>query len=70
MDISAKVQIWREKAKAGTLSHEEMKEAIQALRAGRASASVTSSAARTSRAKKAPVNSDDLLAQLEGSLKL
>lgn len=69
MDISAQVQLWRQKAAAGTLTQEEMKEAINTLRQGRIAASATSAASgerKATRAAKANINSDDLLGQLEG----
>ena len=62
-ETQARIQIWRQKALAGTLSQEELREAIQILREDRVGASQVS---RTSRAKKAPINADDLLGELEG----
>ena len=65
-ELNAKVAEWRQKSVEGTLSLEDMKEAIQALRGGRVSAAIASS---TSRAKKAPIvvqSADDLLGELEG----
>ncbi len=69
MDLTAQVQIWRQKAAAGQLSQDEMKEAIQALRQGRIAASAASAASgakKAAKVAKASVNSDDLLNQLEG----
>ena len=65
LDLSAKVQLWRQKAKEGALSHEEMREAISALRAGRMAASAGNDKKRET-AKKPQISSDDLLKQLEG----
>ena len=65
-ELNSKIAVWREKQAAGTLTLEEMKEAIQALRGGRVSAAIASS---VSKAKKAPVvipASDDLLDELRG----
>lgn len=39
MELAQQVDLWRQKAREGTLSLEEMREAITALRAGRQSAS-------------------------------
>ena len=50
-ELNSKIATWRQKAADGTLSLEEMKEAIQALRGGRVSAAVAS---EKSKAKKAP----------------
>jgi hypothetical protein len=61
MTLAAKVSEWRNKARDGTMTLDDMREAITALRAGRISASVKSS---TSRAKKAPVDTGSMLAEL------
>jgi hypothetical protein len=63
-ELQTKIQLWRQKSLDGTLTREEMKEAIEALREGRMQAAVTSAASK-SRAKKAPVNSEDLLGELD-----
>ena len=61
-DMNAKIQLWRQKAREGTLTQDEMKEAITALRKDR----LTIGAAKgKSSAKKAPINSNDLLAELD-----
>lgn len=67
-DLSTKVQLWRQKAREGTLTQDEMREAITFLRQSRGTAAATSAASkeRKSTAKaKANVNSDDLLSQLD-----
>lgn len=61
-EAQAKVQLWRQKAKDNTLTLEEMKEAVIYLRQDRMAAAQTSSA---SKAKKAPINSDSLLGELD-----
>ena len=63
MDIQTKVEIWRQKAAAGDLSIEEMREAIAYLRTMRESATIAAKAKGTS---KKVVNSEDLLNELEG----
>jgi len=65
LDLSAKIQLWRQKAREGTLSQAEMREAIEYLRQGRVQAAATSAKSRSSKAKPA-VNSDDLLKELDG----
>ena len=63
-ELQAKIAIWRQKAVDGTLTVEEMKEAILALRAGRVSAAHASEASRRKAAKVAIPSADDLLAEL------
>lgn len=45
-EITAKLNLWRDKAKDGVLTQEEMKEAIVLMRQGRYSACFASKAAR------------------------
>lgn len=63
-ELQAKIAIWRQKAIDGTISVEEMKEAILALRAGRVSAAHASDNARRKTAKVEIPTADDLLAEL------
>ncbi len=67
-ELQAKIQTWRQKAREGTLSADEMREAIAALRQDRVMASATSAVAKerksTARAKK-DINSDAMLGELE-----
>lgn len=63
-EVQAKVHLWRQKARDGTLTQDEMREAIVALRGDRTAAHATSAKAKAGRKK--PVNSDDLLAELDG----
>lgn len=64
-DLSAKIDLWRQKAAAGTLSLDECREALSILRAGRVAASQTSTTSRTKKASaaksKQPIDSDALL---------
>ncbi len=60
----AQVAIWREKARAGTLTQDEMREAIIFLRGERAMA--TPSATRVKSPGKAAVDQISLLAELDG----
>jgi len=62
-ELQSRVQVWRQKANAGTLSIDEMREAIAALRGGRLAAANT---AKTPRAKGPAKSADDLLTELEG----
>ena len=68
-EIQAKIQLWRQKARDGTLTQDEMREAIAALRQDRVGASAVSAKSRATKAgakAKANVNSDDLLNELDG----
>jgi hypothetical protein len=61
-DMNAKVQLWRDKARNGTLTQDEMKEAITALRTERQSIGAAKGVRGT--AKKI-INSEDLLSELD-----
>jgi len=64
----SKIALWRQKAQEGTLSEEEMLEAVRIIRAGRMSAAVATEKA-TSRKKAAAVaapSGDDLLGEMMG----
>jgi hypothetical protein len=68
-DFNDKVAEWRAKARDGTLTKEEMREAIAALRAARgktpaATGGTKTKAAAAAKAKKP--DGDDLLSELEG----
>jgi hypothetical protein len=63
-EINAKVAIWRQRAIDGTLTLEEMKEAILVLRGGRVSAAATSESSRRKKAKVEVPSADDLLNEL------
>jgi len=69
-DVSAQIQVWRQKSRDGTLTQDELRQAIIAIRESRGAAGETSaksrSAAATTRAKKVPVSGDDLLSELGG----
>ncbi len=65
-ELTQKMIEWRAKAAAGTITLDEMKEAIIALRDMRKSAAAQPVTA-TKRSTKAPVrSSDDMLSELEG----
>ena len=65
-EMSSKVQAWRVKAAEGTLSLDEMKEAIKALRADRmgAGAQAQKTAATRKKAVAEIPSVDDMLADL------
>lgn len=67
-EIQAKISMWRRKAVDGSLSPEEMREAIDLLRAGRTSAAMAAaSAKKRTKAAKVVVSADDLLDELGGN---
>ena len=63
--ISSQIQLWRQKVYDGTITQDEMREAIAAIRKDRV---LSSEKSTTSRAKKAdakkPIDSDELLSEL------
>lgn len=63
--IQSKLQEWRQKSRDGTITPEEMREAIAAIRKERVGASIVSSGARakrvTAKEKLAAIDSDKLL---------
>jgi len=63
-ELQSKITMWRAKAADGTITLEEMKEAVAALREGRRTAAVSPERARTAKAKAAIPNADDMLAEL------
>jgi predicted HTH domain antitoxin len=61
LPLAAQVDLWRQKVLAGTITNEELRAAIEALRAGRMSVN------NASRMKKGPAKSgEDMLAELDG----
>ena len=65
LELQAKIASWRQRASEGTLTLDEMKEAILHLRAGRVSAANAASSAKRKKTSVAPP-ADDMLADLEG----
>ena len=66
--INEKIQEWRRKCADGTITLEEMREAIAAIRKERVNAQETSTKSKAkkadAKAKAQPINSDDLLGEL------
>lgn len=66
--INEKIQIWRQKCADNTITIDEMREAIQAIRKERVAAQETSTKSKAkkadAKAKAQPINSDDLLGEL------
>lgn len=63
-DFHLKLATYRRKAADGTISLDEMREAVKLMRQGRLAAAQNAKSA--SRKSSAPVNSDDLLSELDG----
>ena len=63
-ELQSKIALWRSKAVAGTLTPDEMKEAILALRQDRIGASIASAASKRTKAKAEIPDADDLLAEM------
>lgn len=67
LDLQMKVEEWRRKAREGTLTLEETREAVKVLRAGRSLIATATGGSTTNRkAKAAKPDGDDLLSELEG----
>ena len=68
-ELQAKIAIWRQRCREGTMTQEEYKEVLRELRADRVKAGEVSAASKarksTATAKK-NINSDDLLGELDG----
>jgi hypothetical protein len=68
-ELQMKIQEWRARARDGTLTQDDMREAIAALRKDRGSVTQATAGSRTSAARKAAAkkpDGDNLLSQLEG----
>lgn len=64
-ELSNRIQVWRQKANANTLTIDDMREAVAALRESRMSAAEASAAKPRSRSTKAaPRAADDMLKDL------
>lgn len=62
--INSKLQLWRQKVADGSITLEEIKEAMAAIRKEREGASVRSDSAREKKAKAPAIDSDKLLGEL------
>lgn len=63
-ELQQKISLWRQRAAEGTLTREEMLEAVRALREGRANAQAASDSSVRKRAVAAIPHADDLLKEL------
>ncbi len=66
--INSNIQLWRQKSADGTITREEMRQAIEAIRKERVNASAVSTKSRATKTatkeRAKPVDSDDLLSEL------
>ena len=66
--IQTHIQLWRRKVQDGSITTDEMRQAIAAIRQDRVGASKVSAASGAKKAavkaKAVPINSDDLLGEL------
>lgn len=64
---SIQIQLWRQKINNGTITKDELKEALFLLSRSRTAGATASAASKTRKAaSKAPINSDSLLDELGG----
>lgn len=64
-ELIAKIAAWRQKSLEGTLTQDEMREAIIALREGRVSACFASASSRAKAVKKPILSAEELLEKLD-----
>lgn len=64
-ETQSKIANWRLKAQLGTITLEEMREAIKLMREDRVSSTAASPKAKSARAKAPKKSVDDLLGELE-----
>ena len=68
-ETSARIQLLRQKSRDGTITQEELREALAMLREDRAMSADTSAKSKARKsvaAEKKNINSDDLLGELDG----
>ena len=62
--ITSQIQLWRQQARDGTITKDDMKLAIEAIRKERVASSEKSTVSRAKKAPKQEIDSDDLLSEL------
>lgn len=65
-ELQSKITHWRAKAVAGTMTADDMREAIAALRADRVGAAVASKTSKAAKVKAPAPDASSLLDELEG----
>lgn len=66
LELQAKISSWRQRSAEGTLTLDEMKEAILYLRAGRVQAANASAASKRKKSIAAIPSAADMLSELDG----
>ena len=66
IELQAKIADWRRKEAEGTLSLEELREAVRTMREGRMAALASASSTTRKKAAAAIPSADDMLKGLEG----
>jgi hypothetical protein len=61
--ITSQIQLWRQKVADNTITEDELREAIAAIRKERVGASTVSAKSRAKAAPKPVINADDVLAK-------
>lgn len=68
-ELQAKIAVWRERSANGTMTIEEYRDAIAAIRGDRKSAHAASDQSRRTKAKAVVPDAKTLLGELTGGLK-
>lgn len=63
-ELQSRIALWRAKALDGTITIEELREAVAAMRQDRKSAAVASDKSRRAKAKAEIPSADDMLSEL------
>lgn len=66
VELQTKIAAWRQRAAEGTMTLEDMKEAVAYIRAGRMSAQAASAASKRKKAIAEIPHASDMLSELEG----
>lgn len=64
-ELQSRIALWRMKIAEGTITKEEMQQAVAALREGRLSAAASASSTRRAKAKAEIPSAADLLGELD-----
>jgi hypothetical protein len=65
-ELQSKLFLWRQKSDNGTITLEEMREAVKELRAGRLTAGMAAKTTGSRKAKGPTQSADAMLSELEG----
>jgi len=65
-ELQSKIALWRSRSADGTITLDEMKQAIIAIRQGRVSAAAAAEGSKKTKSKAPARSADDMLAELGG----